>query len=46
MRALILCVAMIVIVAADVDDGEVEFDFCAIGPTDVTIEEAMYVVRW
>lgn len=46
MRALILCVAMIVIVAADVEDGEIEFDYTAIGPPDVAVEEAMRVIRW
>ncbi len=44
MRRAILVIAMMVIVAADVDDGEQEFDYTAIGLSDIVGEDVGYHV--
>lgn len=38
MKALVWLVAMLVILWAEVDDGEIEFEYCVLGITDFVHE--------
>ncbi len=41
MRKVLLLIAMVTIMAAEVEDGEIEFDFAAIGPSDIVCQQEL-----